>query len=318
MKYILFAIITLFCTHGHALLLENLIKNDTLAATFSNKKIGYYTGAFDPPHNGHAEFAQLTVKEKICDYVFIYPDWTSIDTKMSPGYAPKNKSPINLRLEMLVAAFEDHPNIIVTRLTPQQVQKALTDSDTRTKIANKNTVKPKFKGMTFIGLAGTDTAGWINSYNAKTCNNMNNPVPTECAKFTNEKLYGYMRGIAIPDDFDKDTVGTSWALPVDSFVIAVRNGQAKDLEKFKNNSVSDRAIIKVLSGFKHDEVSSTFVRTARKEGRMDSLPIHPKVLKIIKDNNLFADTAAKQAQGAEQSQSMLSNVWKKIKGIVGR
>ena len=90
------------------------------------------------------------------------------------------------------------------------------------------------------------------------------------------------------------------------------------LEKFKNNSVSDRAIVKVLSGFKHDEVSSTFVRAARKEGRIDSLPIHPKVLKIIKDNNLFADTAAKQAQGTEQSQSMLSNVWKKIKEIFNR
>jgi hypothetical protein len=192
MKYIVLISMALCFTNAHALLLENLIKQGKLAEAISGKKIGYYTGAFDPPHNGHAEFAQLALKEQTCDFVFIYPDWTSIDTKMSPGYAAKNKSPINLRLEMLVAAFEDHPNIIVTRLAPQQVQMALTDVDTSRKIANREAVKPKFKGATFIGLAGTDTAGWVNTYNATACNNMNSSVPTECGKFTNEKLYGYM------------------------------------------------------------------------------------------------------------------------------
>lgn len=130
---------------AHALVLEKLIQDGTLEETLKNKRIGYYVGSFDPLHKGHEAVAQLPMKKGLCDLMIIYPAWG--------GDSYKNRIDVNLRHDMVFSVFQDHPRVIVTRLTPKDLQKVLT-VPAFSKVKDKLVVNPAFEGVKFIGVIG--------------------------------------------------------------------------------------------------------------------------------------------------------------------
>ena len=59
---------------------------------------------------------------------------------------------------MLFSIFKDHPHVIVTKLSPQEMQSHLTLHAPSRTIAEKPTVTPAFEDLKFIGIIGSDTA----------------------------------------------------------------------------------------------------------------------------------------------------------------
>lgn len=84
----------LFLTSAQALVLEDLIKEGKLQETLTHKKIGYYIGSFDPLHLGHQDTAQIPLKEKLVDYVLIFPNWGGDDFK--------DRVPVEERLKKII------------------------------------------------------------------------------------------------------------------------------------------------------------------------------------------------------------------------
>ena len=239
-----------------ALVLENLIKEGKLKSTFEEKTVGYYVGSFDPLHLGHQDIAALPIEEGLVDYVLVMPSWG--------GDTYKKRADVAHRLDMLFAAFKDHPTIIVTRLSPLDLQRALTISDPQRLVHENPTVKPKFKGTTFIGIVGADTALQLDN--------------------NDEALATFMSGIDIPEIYKEHTLGGLMALPVDSFIVAKREGE--DITSL-HQTIGDRPIQALIKSKLQKSTSSTLVKETLREG----LPIEPfvgaDIATIIQNNKLY-------------------------------
>ncbi len=116
-----------------ALVLEDLIINNKLNQTLTNKKVGYYLGSFDPIHKGHEAIVTTILNKKLCDYILIYPAWGGDDYK--------NRTDLKIRLKMLFSIFKNNKKVIVTKLNPLNLQKKL--------------IKIKTE---YIGIIGSDLA----------------------------------------------------------------------------------------------------------------------------------------------------------------
>jgi hypothetical protein len=58
-----------FClTTAQALVLENLIKTNTLKETLTHKKVGYYYDEFDPPTLWHQDTVKIILDKELVDY----------------------------------------------------------------------------------------------------------------------------------------------------------------------------------------------------------------------------------------------------------
>jgi nicotinamide mononucleotide adenylyltransferase len=112
----------LYAISANCLVLEDLVNSNKLEETLTGKKIGVYLGSFDPLHRGHEDVAQLPIQQGLCDYVIIYPSWG--------GDSYKKRTDLSIRLEMLFVTFADDPRVIVTRMPPQDMQRALTKPTT--------------------------------------------------------------------------------------------------------------------------------------------------------------------------------------------
>ncbi len=255
MRLFLF-LVFLWTSSVQALVLENLIQNGTLETTLKNKKIGYYVGSFDPLHKGHEAVAALPVQQGLCDLVIIYPAWG--------GDSFKARADISTRLDMLFSVFRDHPTIIVTRLTPKELQARLTVPDVTKNVKNQPLVKPAFEGMLFIGIVGSDTALKLE--------------PNEKASF------GFMTGIQIPEKYQTHTLGGLMALPVDSFIVALREGD--DLSVLKGK-IREREILATLESEKEKTFSSTAVKKALNTGSSIRLIVSGPVIEIIEKQGLY-------------------------------
>lgn len=240
----------------HALVLEELIQDKKLTETLSNKKIGYYIGSFDPIHLGHEALAREIINQNLCDYVLIYPAWGGDDYK--------NRTPIQIRLEMLFALFANDPHIIVTKLNTEELQQALTE-ESNLFIADKPAVKSKFSGTEYLGIIGSDCA-----------------LDTSDAK----KLSVFMRGIKIPEKYKAHTIGAVIALPANGFVVGLRNEDS--LDKL-NGTFSERPIIATVVSEDFNNISSTKVRKAIKEGTSVNDLINPAVQEIISKHRLYVE-----------------------------
>lgn len=240
----------------HALVLEDLIQDKKLAETLSNKRIGYYIGSFDPIHLGHEALARETITRNICDYVLIYPAWG--------GDNYKNRVDIQIRLEMVFALFADDLHIIVTKLNAEELQQALTkESDLL--IADKPTVKSKFSGTEYIGIIGSDHA-----------------LDTADAK----KLSVFMQGIKIPEKYKAHSAGAVIALPASYFVVGLR---AEDSLDELNGTFSGRPIIAAIASQNVNNISSTKIRKAIREGTSINDLVCPAVQEIISKYRLYEE-----------------------------
>lgn len=259
-------LLALCITPVQALVLEDLIKDGKLQETLSHKKVGYYIGSFDPLHLGHQDTAQIPLDQKLVDYVLIFPNWGN------DGF--KNRVPIEVRLEMLFSIFKDHPHVIVTKLSPQEMQSHLTLHDPSRTIAKKPAVTPAFKDLKFIGIIGSDTARKLD-------------IPLDDAKKEEERKKHssvFMRGIQITDKHARDTAGGVIALPVDGFIVNHREGD--DLSALKGK-VDDRSILSVIKSQAHPGSSSTLVKETLKAGQPIDHMVDSNVLQIIQENKLY-------------------------------
>ncbi|WP_165780811.1 nicotinate-nicotinamide nucleotide adenylyltransferase [Holospora curviuscula] len=256
-KLILTMIVCIYASMAHALVLEDLVKDGKLEATLSQKKIGYYIGSFDPPHLGHEDVVNQILEQNLCDYVLIYPAWG--------GDEYKNRTDVQVRLEMLFAAFANHPKVIVTKLTSAELQGVLMKRD-ESLVAGKPSVKTTFIGTEYIGVIGSDTA-------------------LETSKDL-KKLSVFMRGIQIPEKYKEHTIGGIIAIPVQSFIVSLRAGDSIDSLK---GVFSDRPIVKTIST-DYIDLSSTKVRKIIKNGSaLDKSFVSQGVKEIIEKYNLYQE-----------------------------
>ena len=237
-----------------ALVLEDLVKNDKVESTLSYKKVGYYIGSFDPLHLGHEAVANQVLDQNLCDYVLIYPAWG--------GDEYKNRTDVKIRLEMLFATFENHPKIIVTKLTPGELQQALMQN-ADSLIIGKPSVKTKIPGVKYIGIIGSDTA-------IDTSNDL-------------KKLSVFMKGIQIPEKYKHHTIGGIIAIPVQSFVIGLRSG---DSIESLNGKFGDRPIIKIIQT-NYTDSTSTKIRESVKTGKTIDGFVNQNVKTIIEKYKLY-------------------------------
>ncbi len=232
------------------MLLEDLMRNNKLQSTLQNKKVGYYFGSFDPFHKGHEEVAKSVLRENLCDYVVIYPAWG--------GDSYKKRASVDQRLDMLFALFKDHPNIIVTRYPPKELQDALTK-----KISRKR-VEPKFEGLRFFGVVGSDLA-------------LNLP-PDKATSLE------FMSGEVITYEYENYTWDGCIALPVSSFIVCIRIGD--DLSPLQGMA-GGRKIVSTITLKQYGDVSSTFIKNLIKNQQSTDKWLSEQVIQIIKENKLY-------------------------------
>jgi nicotinate-nucleotide adenylyltransferase len=72
----------------------------------SQKKIGVYGGAFDPPHNAHLALAQTALTELALDALYVIPTGQA-------WHKARTLSPADHRLAMTRLAFQDMPRVVV-------------------------------------------------------------------------------------------------------------------------------------------------------------------------------------------------------------
>ena len=250
-------------TASHALVLEDLIQTRTLESTLQGKNVCYYLGSFDPLHKGHEAVAELPIKQGLCNYVLIYPSWG--------GDSWKTRADVKARLEMLFVVFKDHQNVIVTKLKPKDLQQTLTVPDLRITTNNKPVVKPAFVGMNFIGLIGSDTALLLGS--------------------NKEAASTFMAGIEISTKYAAHTLGGCMALPVNSFIVAMR---AHDNLASLNGKIYNRAILAVIESDNEQTVSSTKVKKKLKQGHIISTMLSKSVIEIITKYDLYKELKTNQ------------------------
>jgi len=256
----LIILITLTISASQALILEDLIAAGTLESTVSHKKIGFYPGSFDPLHLGHEQLAIQPITMGLCDYVLIYPNWG--------GDSYKNRVDIRFRLDMVFAAFKDHPNVIVTRLSPQEMQSVLTRDKTAQTTDGKIYVEPKYEGSTFIGIIGSDTALAMAKPDAIKARSL------------------FMTGLKIPEKYYNHTLGCLMSLPAESFIVSIRAGETI-IEL--NNQIGDRPIRAVIENEVESDLSSTKTKKEMKEGSPIESMVSPGVAGIIHENGLYRE-----------------------------
>lgn len=249
-RLLAFLLSTLYL-QSFALVLEDLSK-DALYTTLANKKIGYYIGSFDPFHKGHEAIVQEALND--LDYCIVYPIWG--------GDIYKDRTNVQIRLEMLFRLYKSDPKVIVTKLSPLELQNLLTKPQADT-IAGKASVSPAIPNTSFIGILGSDAA-------LKTLQDK-------------KKLSVFMRGIKIPEKYKTHSAGVVIALPVEGFIVQIREAEhANQL----NGKIGKKPILATFN-INNPGISSTAIREAIRNNEDVSDLVDKEVLNIIKHYHLY-------------------------------
>lgn len=233
---------------AHALVLEKLAKQDSLQQTLSNKKICFYPGSFDPPHQGHVTTARSALQ--YCDFVLVYPSWGA-------DY-DKNRTEVKIRIEMLFALFADDQQIIVTAFTPVQLQQALTKEN------GSSVFRVPLYGAKFIAIVGSDNA--LKSWQYSPPN------------------FSFMKGQKIPMQYAAHTFGGLMALPIESFIVAIRENQNIDA---LGGKIDGRDIIGVLHNDSSQALSSSQIRNSIQTSATILQSVDQRVMQIIAEHQLY-------------------------------
>jgi nicotinic acid mononucleotide adenylyltransferase len=271
-------------------ILEELQQNGTLEIFLENKTIGFYVGSFDPVHLAHKAFAERVIKERWCDFVLMYPVWGGDDYK--------KKLPVDVRLDMLLADVGDHPFIIVTKLEPRELQKALTEMDTMVgrsphkKVISGFVTKPVPFIKDFIGLLGSDQALALG-------------VPAVALgeeKHRQLWLTFFMRGYIVHEayyDTDRSLASIS-ALPVSSFIVSIRN---EDDVSVLNNHIGDREFRTIILEVKLlRNLSSSLIKDLmQKDSQIARERLAPPVWEMIEEGRLYRRSSSSSVSSDGQS-----------------
>jgi len=111
-----------------------------------NKRIGIFSGAFNPIHSGHIGFAIQSLKDAKLDQVYLMPERHHPNKPGNEHYAH--------RLAMITQAIKPHNRL------------AIIDSNERTFHVNKTLpmLQAKFKGDELVYLLGSDVLRTINQW----------------------------------------------------------------------------------------------------------------------------------------------------------
>jgi nicotinic acid mononucleotide adenylyltransferase len=253
-RFLLLAVCT-WMTYTHALVLEELIESNTLESTLSHKTVGYYLGSFDPLHLGHEAFVETFLAQKQGDFIIIYPSWG--------GDAYKKRSDIDTRLDMLYAVFAEHPNVIVTRLWPRELQEALTICHDGNNQDGKCVRIPAFEGLKFVGMIGSDAVFYLQPHE--------------------DTSVVFMTGADIPKEFYRHTMGSCMALPVNSFVVA----QRADDDLSAISTLRERKIDAIINCTVGSTISSTRIKKHLRHGESISALVSEPILEYIRAHGLY-------------------------------
>lgn len=243
-----------FIAQAQALVLENMQNDNALKTNLEGKSLGVFLGSFDPFHIGLQEVVTKAKDGGWCDYVLLFPIW---EQKTS-----NQMSDVKVRQDMLFAMYENDPKVIVTRLSPQEVQKLLIKPHALNQ-KKKPKYTPVIKGLEIIGIVGSDTAFDF---------------------LTNKTVASiFMTGEVVNNEYFSSIAGSLMAIQAQGFLIALRKGE--DAKVFKGKLLNKT----IFGTFEvdHGDLSSENIRQriAKSESVGDLLS--PAVLKIIEDNNLY-------------------------------
>ncbi|MCB1148775.1 MAG: adenylyltransferase/cytidyltransferase family protein [Chlamydiia bacterium] len=181
------------------------------ASALRGKKVGYYTGSFDPLHLGHQHVIEKALSNGLVDYILVYP---------APGGDDfKNRSALYLRQKMLASVYEEHPRVLVTLWTPKELQDQFFALGEEVEV---------------IGIIGSDVV----------TEKLMGPDPILSAKY--RKVF--MRGISLPEKHFHDTVGAIMALKAHAFIVSLRGGI--DLS-YLDQKIYDRPILGFIESTEH-------------------------------------------------------------------
>jgi nicotinic acid mononucleotide adenylyltransferase len=192
---------------------------------------------------GHITVIKTVLEKKLVDYVLVYA--------LPESDTSKNRAPIIFRFAMLESIFVNHPNVLITKLPPAEMQ---------------NLLMPFFKDIQFSVVQGSDV---INQY------------------INNTKYDGlWMRGLPIKDfkpEHANTSLGAIMAIPAKQVIAFNRAGE--DLS-YVGNRYKNRPLT-IINSTSNADLSSTKVREAVQQGKSLADVIPPEVLKIIQENKLY-------------------------------
>jgi nicotinic acid mononucleotide adenylyltransferase len=228
--------------------------NQHVLKFFENATVAYYIGSFDPIHNGHRGIAEQVVKLKICDYTLMCPIWG--------GDTLKERTSIEKRLDMVFSTFRDHPEVIVTRLPPQNIQELFA----KLQSLNSKNIVVKIPGLKFKGVIGSD-------------------IPLTFVEKMQEYVPHFMAGTVISPKRCNTTYGAVDALPVESYVISLRHDAPKEVKEMR--FFAGKTISHFIKVPHFNSISSTEIKSMLKTGKSirDSVP--PAVACMIYEENLY-------------------------------
>lgn len=212
LKSVLASLVFLFGMAFSSSSLMAAILDDTFEMTKLNgKKIGYYTGSFDPIHLSHQCVIEAALRNGYVDYILVYP--------APGGDSFKNRSELGFRQKMIASIYQDNPQVFVTYWTPKELQ------DRFSKVVDDVEV---------IGIIGSDVV----------TEKLMGPDELLSTKYRRI----FMRGVPLEEKHFYDTVGAIIALKAGSFVVALRDGV--DLS-YLNDKIYDRPILGFISSTRH-------------------------------------------------------------------
>lgn len=188
---------------ARGLILEDLSATGKLPSLLAHKKIGYYLEYFDPVTVGHEQAIGEILKKRWCDYILVYPIRKHNDFVI--------RAPLSVRTQMLFAQFAKHPRVIVTALSPVEVQNILMEKTSppqgpthgkKRGLKNSKLVRSRFPGTQYLGILENDGT-----------------IPM---LYKSHMLSSLMRGVALPlsstTPFRDEVWDEAINLPVSGFV----------------------------------------------------------------------------------------------------
>lgn len=163
--------------------------------------LGYYPGSFDPLHQGHMEVVEIILKEKLCDYIFIY----CVNGKSSY----KQRSDFVERTKICESHFGNRKEVLISYMSPVEVQQKLTYEK------NGSAVSKFAKKIT--GIVGSDIAIRLEQKDKD----------KKLEKIRTQLQKDFMNGYIIKSK-DFDSISCSTCLPAIDFIAALRNNDSAD------------------------------------------------------------------------------------------
>ncbi len=208
-------LITLLIAFGTFLspspLLASILDDSFEINNLRGKKVGYYTGSFDPIHLGHQYVIDTALQKGFVDYILVYP--------APGGDSFKNRAKYSLRQKMIAHLYQDNPRVLFTYWSPKELQ------DRFSKIADSVEV---------VGIIGSDV--------------VTEKLMSADTALSAKYCKVFMRGIPLKEKHFYDTVGGIMALKANSFVVALRDNT--DLS-YLDNKIYDRPISGYILSTEH-------------------------------------------------------------------